>query len=138
MRYAIIVTVEAEAELQALEASDFGCYCAALELLLQLEESQDVLADLMLEHTDADDEPTFEVKHFLKAQRMGLNLFILKFYTLEGELASHRIIYAFNPQEAKYHVLSIVPRTANYDQDQSWFQALVRRYDEAGIPRFKF
>lgn len=137
MEYTIILTKEAASELLHLKANDLPCFAAVIELLRQFRESQELVEELLIPHTDADGDPTFEVKDFERALSNGFNMRILKFYTLQGSLASHRIIYGCHPNAGKYYVLSIAPRSANYDHNPRWFADVCDRYDNVGIPRIK-
>ncbi len=137
MKYSITVIKEAVDELERLKVRDLDSYTSMLVLLEQFEEDESLLEELMTPGTDFDGDPTFEKKRYKTAWDAGYNILILKFYTMDGALASHRAMIGFDSQKGKYYVLSIPAREIEYERDRDWLAELYRRYEQCGVPIYK-
>lgn len=135
---ALIIVPAADDELDAVYDVDEDAGALIDALLESLAEDQATLGSLFRPDRRFRHQPPFEVKAFAEAQRRGKNIFTLKIWDECGELLNYRVLYAYHGQCDTYYVLSVVSRDDAYDPTKPEFDELLDRYDECGIPTYRF
>lgn len=129
MQYSLVVHKEAEADLEALWATDEAAAALVTVLLEELEGDQ-VLLDALTDHKfKRDTDPRFDVSRWESFWHQGKDLWRLRPYFEFGNGPSCRVIYAYLPKRRRYCVLAIVPRDFDYDPQHSITRRIIASYD---------
>ncbi|GAA0215302.1 hypothetical protein GCM10009125_00420 [Castellaniella daejeonensis] len=84
-------------------------------------------------------EPTVEADRIVVQWHRGRNLHRLKIWDFPengGGLIGWRVVYAYDGRCDSYHILGIIRRDINYDEQHPHFQRIVKDYDALGIPSY--
>lgn len=134
--HALIITRQAAQEIAALAQTDKKTAAAAALLIQELCNDPVELENLCVPDNHYLYRPAFESKRFVQAQKMGYNIFILKFRNLDGSQPGYRILVGYHAQKSIYYVLQVPHRNFEYNTSSTEFRELCRRYDECGIPHY--
>lgn len=134
--HALIVTGPAQADLAAMALGNKRAAATAALLIQELRNDPVELDDLCVIGNRYAYRPAFECKRFAEAQKLGYNIYILKFRNLDGSLPGYRILIGYHAQKSNYYVLQVPDRNFAYDTKSASFRELCRRYDECDIPHY--
>ena len=135
--HALIVTRTAMTDIAALAKVDKEAAAAAALLIQELRNDPLELEDLCVPGNRYTYKPAFECKRFSEAQRLGYNIYILKFRNLDDAQPGYRILIGYHAQKSNYYVLQVPDRDFAYDTRSSSFRQLCDRYEDCGIPLYR-
>ena len=135
--HALIVTRPAMTDIAALAKVDKEAAAAAALLIQELRNDPLELEDLCVPGNRYTNKPAFECKRFSEAQRLGYNIYILKFRNLDDAQPGYRILIGYHAQKSNYYVLQVPDRDFAYDTRSSSFRQLCDRYEDCGIPLYR-
>lgn len=115
--FSLQIHEDAEADLETLYRRSPRVAARILALLQEVEANQDLLDRLTQQNFGRDHTADFHVARWIEQWNKGKNLWRLKLWDLEDKGIRYRVVYAFVPQHSRYHVLGIVPRSFNYEED---------------------
>lgn len=127
--FSLQVHDDAEADLEALFRRSPRVASRILVLLEEVEADQDLLDRLTQQDFGQDRATEFQVSRWIRQWNKGKNLWRLKVWDLEDKGIRYRVVYAFVPQRRQYHVLGIVPRSFNYEDDHPLTLRILAAYD---------
>jgi hypothetical protein len=133
----LTITPEMRKDIAALQKIDIEAAATAILLLESLQEDHEQLEYLCVPDNHFLYCPPFEVKKFGEAQRLGYNIFILKFLDEYGSLPSYRILIGFHAQRSTYYALAVTHRNISYRPSDDAFRDLLARYEQCGIPHYR-
>lgn len=115
-----------ENELEAALIDEF------FDLVESNEAVRRALADRDFRHLDP---PRFDSEPIQNALRAGLNLSRVKIWTGDGQLLTHRLIYAIHhgPIRPRIRFLGLMPRQDDYDPQSDFGQRVRKDYVDSGI-----
>lgn len=134
----LIIDPAAEDELDRLYESDEDAAALIDALLEQLGDDEGTLGEIFRPGHFFRYRPPFEVKRFEEAQRRGKNILTMRVRDEAGTLLPYRVLFAHHAQIDSYYVLSVASREDAYDPSKPGFLDLLVRYDEHGIPTYKY
>lgn len=135
--HALIVTRPAMADIAALALVDKEAAAAAALLIQELRNDPVELEDLCVPGNRYTYKPAFECKRFAEAQRLGYNIYILKFRNLNDTQPGYRILIGYHAQKSNYYVLQVPDRNFAYNTSSPSFRELCNRYEDCGIPNYR-
>lgn len=92
------------------------------------------IIDSLLDHDfGANRSETYHVSKWFAFWNTGYNLWRLKFWTFPKGSLEYRVIYAYQPSTCHYHVLAIVHRDFNYQNDHEATKRILTAYHSIGI-----
>lgn len=124
-------------DIAALAKVDKEAAAAAALLIQELRNDPLELEDLCVPGNRYTYKPAFECKRFSEAQRLGYNIYILKFRNLDDAQPGYRILIGYHAQKSNYYVLQVPDRDFAYDTRSSSFRQLCDRYEDCGIPLYR-
>lgn len=131
MRYQLILSNEASAELDALWENDFDAAALIEAIFDELEADQSLLDSLTDHGFIRRDDPSYDVNKWVELWRRGINLWRLKPFDCDGRSLPYRVIYAYVPTKRRYVVLGIVPRDFDtYDSNNERGKRILAAYAE--------
>jgi hypothetical protein len=134
--YSLALHSDAEDDLDGIYEIDEDAAADIEVFLEEVKNNQSTLDDLTRSgYVKYGDQP-FNVKEWLAAKKEKFNLWRLRLLWLEGASAKYRIIYAFDPQKWRYHVLGIVNRNFNYELNHERSKKIIAAYEDLGLPRY--
>lgn len=95
------------------------------ELFRELRANPSLLANL-LDHGYCTS--YIDISKFQQFWRQGQDLWRLKLWELEDAGLPYRIIYAYDSQSYRFHILAVVHRNFNYDDTHPTTQRILRDY----------
>ncbi len=133
--YALSVDNDAKKDLADIKQVNQKAWALIVAFLEQAAADQDLL-DRLSQNQYKDDD--YHVSRWVQQWKEGRNIFRLKIACLTNMDATYRIIYAFDPSRAPqhYHVLGILPRSFNYDQNDSRTRRIEDAYKRLNVPKF--
>lgn len=137
MIFDLVILPECDAEIEALSRTDEDA-AAELDLLIErLQEDQPELENLCLPGNRFQYDPAFEVKRLAEAQKLGKNIFLVKYRMPDGSLVDYRLLIGYDAQHGTYYALQLAHRGTAYEAGSESFCELLDRYDKSGIPTYK-
>lgn len=137
-RYSICIHPQAEADLERLWESHEGVAAAIVAFLELVRDDDEALDQLTVDGFVRNENPRINVRRW-KAQwnrrRKSRNLWRLRLLDLRSA-SDFRLIYAFDPSTHRYHVLGIMPREVDYDEQHPFVQRILDDYDALDIPGY--
>ncbi|MCK9987756.1 MAG: hypothetical protein AzoDbin1_04228 [Azoarcus sp.] len=135
--YSLTVSVEAEADLEALyEVDEDG----AADIDVFIDEalgSQDILGRLSeiryYRSYAQDGARDYEIQRW-EALWRKFALLRIKLYDVPTVATQYRIIYAFHPSEQRIYILGIVSRAFDYDPEHPVSKRIIAAYRNLDIP----
>lgn len=134
--YSLILSEGAESDLDDLW-QDEETAAADIEVLLQEVQGSQYLLDMLTAHDfGAHESEKFHVSKWFGQQNKGRNLWRLKVWDLEKHGLKYRVIYALDPRVQRYHILGIVHRDFDYDENDERTVRIFDEYDRLDIPTY--
>ncbi|MHB1587724.1 MAG: hypothetical protein ACYCRH_11925 [Acidiferrobacteraceae bacterium] len=130
------IAQEAKEDLDKLWDEDAQA-AARIELILQeAQNNPTLLAELS---RDVFDNGVINTERWMDQWKMGRNLFRLKIWFLERHRGQryrirYRIIYAFQPLKNSYHILGVVTRDFEYEDQDPRTERIKTAYSRLGLP----
>ena len=135
--HALIVTRPAMADIAAIALVNKEAAAAAALLIQELRNDPVELEDLCVPGNRYTYKPAFECKHFAEAQRLGYNIYILKFRNLDDTQPGYRILIGYHAQKSNYYALQFPDSNFAYNTSSPSFRELCNRYEDCGIPNYR-
>lgn len=125
----------AESDLEAIWDHDQDSATLIVVILEELEVGGSMAQDLVRnKFRNYAVDPSYEIKRFAAFWRDSQTVYILKFWDYDGGLVPYRIIYAHHPQQDLVHVLAIIHRNVDYENDHSIIARVRADYERLAIP----
>lgn len=124
-------------DIASLAKVDKEAAAAAALLIQELRNDPLELEDLCIPGYRYSYQPAFECKRFAEAQRLGYNIYILKFRNLDDTQPGYRILIGYHAQKGNYYVLQVPDRGFAYNTRSSSFRELCDRYEDCAIPLYR-
>ncbi len=137
MLFELVITPEAQDEIDRLFEHDEDSAAELLLLIERLQEDQPELEDLCVPGNRFRYDPSFEVKKFEAALQRGKNIYTVRYNLQDGSLAPYRLLIGYHSQNGTYYALQVAPRKGAYEVGSEGFRELFRRYEQCGIPTYK-
>lgn len=135
--HALIVTRPAIADIAAIALVDKEAAAAAALLIQELRNDPVELEDLCVPGNRYSYKPAFECKRFSEAQKLGYNIYILKFRNLTTHSPDTGWLIGYHAQKSNYYVLQVPDRKFAYNTSSPSFRELCNRYEDCGIPLYR-
>lgn len=133
-RYSLSIHEDAEQDIDDLyEIDEEGA--AAIDVFLEeAATSQEILDCFTVQdYRSYSDGLEFDITRW-KSLWKDCALWRARLFNVPGVAATHRIVYAFHPNERRYYILGIVPRDFDYDHQHPFTKRIVSAYRELGLP----
>lgn len=134
----LIVLEEVYTEIEALANVDEDAAATILLLFEELANDEDMLEKLYRPHNHFRYSPPFEFKRFEEMQKRGKNVFSVKARGADGDLLPCRALLGYHAQIPCHYVLTVQLREIAYDPASPVFCEVLRRYENAGIPTYRY
>lgn len=133
--FRVDVIPEAKAEIQDLFEKDPEQAGRLIAVLQQISENCDDITDLTEQGFECND---FDVSAIWSVQKKDLrNAWRLKIFGFSAKgnkfVLRHRIIYAPDYIRNTIHILGLMQRDIDYEQDKGFIQEIIKRYDKLGL-----
>ena len=115
--YNLTIHENAETDLLGLFTSEPVAAARFAVLLQEIGDSQELLGCLLEKGFGADRSEEFNVDKWVARWRKGEDIWRLKDWELEGLRLNYRVIYAYHIKDRCFHILAIVPRSFNYEEN---------------------
>jgi mRNA-degrading endonuclease RelE of RelBE toxin-antitoxin system len=136
MVYSLVVHEDAEFDLDELWAIDEDTTTDIIALLEQAKCDQELLDSLTIKDFGSDRSEDIHVDKWVAQQQQGRNLWRLKIWDLEDRGIRYRIVYALDPRISRYHVLGVLKRDFDYDENDQRTKRILAAYDDLAIPKY--
>jgi len=121
---------DAEADLAQLAQSE-PQLAARLYVLLKEVQADRELLDMLTSHDfGADGGELFHASRWQQHWHQDKDIWRLKFWELENQGISYRVIYSLKRGTGDHHVLAVAHRSFNYDPNHPTTQRILRAYEE--------
>lgn len=137
MLFELILTAGLQDEIDDLFEVDEEAAAELVLLIERLQEDQPELEDLCVPGNHFKYDPAFEVKRLQAAQRIGKNIYTVRYHLQDGSLAQYRLLIGYHAQNGTYYALQVATRESAYEVDSASFRELLSRYEQCGIPTYK-
>jgi hypothetical protein len=128
--YSLYIHDDAKADLAGLLRRVPRTAGRIVSVLKELAEDQDLL-DRLTQHDFGKLPPAdFHVSRWVEQWNKGRNLWRIKVWDLEDRGIKYRIVYASVPNRRQYHVLGVVPRSFNYEEDHPLTRRILAAHDD--------
>src|SRR5208283_3034191 len=117
MLYSLVVHEDAELDLDDLWELDEEATADIVALREQAPSDQELLDNLTVKDFGRHRTEEIHVDQWVEQQRKGRNLWRLKIWDLQDRGIHYRVVYALDPRLSRYHVLGIVDRDFDYDEN---------------------
>lgn len=134
--YSIAFHDDFEHDLEALWNEDEDAAALIVAFFDEAKHNQTLLDNLTRNKFVSYGDWPFSVEVWAAQQSRKLNLWRLKLLDFEGSATKLRIIYAFHPQEYRYYIFGIAPRSFEYDPSHPFSQRVESAYRDLDIPEY--
>ncbi|KJZ10431.1 hypothetical protein TW86_14130 [Halomonas sp. S2151] len=128
----LFIHADAQNDLDELWAQDEDA-AAHIEVMLEEIRGDERLLSTLLEHDFGSYREAghkYSISKWLHFWNRGQDLWRLKAWELEESGTKLRIVYAYLPSSAAYHVLAIAPREFNYDPEHPITRRVLAAYND--------
>ncbi|MEF8720202.1 MAG: hypothetical protein V5B35_11130 [Candidatus Accumulibacter necessarius] len=136
-KFGIIVPLslhpDAAQDLRDLMVADPGPAGKIAAFLEQAKRDPKIIDSLLDHEFGKDRSESYNVSKWLEFWKTGFNLWRLKFWTCPKGSLKYRVVYAYQPSSRHYHILAIVHRDFNYEDDHEATQRVLAAYRSLGI-----
>lgn len=126
--YRLHIHDDAESDLEGLRKKEPQAAARFIVLFQELESDQDLLDRLTQHNYGSNESADIQISKWFEQWNKGRDIWRLKVWDLEKKGLYYRAIYAYKLGKREYHVLGIVPRDFNYEEQHPLSQRILRAY----------
>lgn len=130
----LYIDQDAQEDLAAIKERDSASYYALLVFLREIKTAPELLRTLTEDDRWEAGEFMYDVTPFKHLFKRGFDVWRIAVFSPKSKLLPYRVIYAYDRLHFDFHVLALMPREVNYDEDQAFISRLRNAYTRIGIP----
>ncbi|BDC37727.1 hypothetical protein [Paraburkholderia terrae] len=124
---------DAAQELRALRTTDPDNYYSLVAILDEIRGDQRILAKLTEPGVWKIGSGKFDITKYSFFWNSGFDVWRIKTIDFEQGVSPYRVLYAYDWKQQYFHVLAIMPRHHDYQNDKDLTERLLKAYRELGI-----